>query len=416
MNSSPSRIVISGVGAVTAFGMGTGALWRGLGGGLCGIRPITLFDTASRPFKLAGEVPDFNPASVLGPKGLRLVDRTGLLALCAFHEALADAGLQPETPAMDETGVILGTTMASTASLGSFISQMQRQGPRSVNPAHFPNTVGNSPAGQVSIRFGIRGCNLTVSSGFASSFDAMETAARMLRQGRLQVALAGGVEELSEWTATAFAETGLLSPGASGGKEHCAPFDLDRNGTILGEGSVVFALELEEHARARGIEPRAEYVGGNVRFSAQAAPDNPSPQPALVRTIRSLLEQHRLAPADIDLVVSGASGHPRGDAWEARAILDSLDAAARIPVLAPKSQLGETFSASGAIQMAAALFALEHGTLSPTPGFATPDPACPVDCVPGQPRQTRATTALVTAATPLFHQAACILRAIPCTG
>jgi 3-oxoacyl-[acyl-carrier-protein] synthase II len=402
------RVAVTGVGVVSPLGVGRTAFWQALCRGQSGLGPVTLFDTASIGSHLAGEVRDFRPEDIVGSKGLRLLDRTTRLALCAASLALEDAAIAPPTVDQAQTAVVLATTFGSASGRGDFYIEAVRGGPRAVNPALFPNTVVNSPASQVAIRFGLRGPNTTVSAGFASSLRALEYAADMIRLGRAQAVLAGGVEELSPVTYYAFAKTGTLSP-ADAGPERCLPFDRRRNGTVFGEGAVLFVLESLAAARARGARVHAEYRGGASTTDTTIF-DRPRPRPqAAVRAIREALARAAVEAGEIGWVASGADGSVAGDRAEAWALGQTLGASER-PVVASasKSMLGESFSASGALQAAAAVLGLAEGIVPPTIGFVEAPPRCAVDCVPGTARALRAEHVLVSAVTPLCHHSAAV--------
>jgi 3-oxoacyl-[acyl-carrier-protein] synthase II len=273
------RVVFTGLGVVSPIGVGRAAFWAGLREGRPGLRPVTLFDTAKLHSHLAGEVPDFDPEPILGKKGLRLLDRTTRLALAAAALALDDAGLAPPPAGAERAGVVLATTVGSAQSRGEFFVEAIRGGPRAVNPALFPNTVVNSPASQVAIRFGLRGPNTTIASGFTASLRALDVAARLVASGQADLVLAGGVEELSELTYAAFHNAGLLASADHPAGERSVPFDRHRHGLHLGEGAAILVAEPLERARARGarVPPGARWPGPASRRSAwTASPPGPT--------------------------------------------------------------------------------------------------------------------------------------------
>ncbi|NQT22651.1 MAG: hypothetical protein HQ579_04335 [Candidatus Omnitrophica bacterium] len=194
------RIAITGIGVLASTGIGKDAFWKGLKDGKSGMRPVSLFDTSNLGSKLAGEIVNFDPKAILGQKGLRNLDRTTLLVMCASKLALDDAGLPSPVPEeeTDYFGVTLGSTMGSIWSISEFDKTALRDGPRSVNPALFPNTVINSPASHISIKFNIKGFNTTISTGFCSSIDAIYYAMNMINLYEYHTVLVGGVEELCE--------------------------------------------------------------------------------------------------------------------------------------------------------------------------------------------------------------------------
>ncbi len=409
-----SRVAVTGLGVVSSLGLGKQDFWRGLREGQSGIKPITLFDTSMTRAKLGAEVPDFHPEAILGPKGLRLLDRVTKLGLCAAKLALDDSGLAMTEETAGEIGIVLGTTYGSMASRMDYYLEAIQQGPRSVNPALFPNTIANSPASQIAIRFGIRGFNITLSTGFTSAIEAALHAERFIRANRVRAVLVGGVEELSPVTYLAFDRTGMLSSQTDRNQELCAPYDARRNGTVLGEGAGMLLLEDLESARRRGAHIYAEFLGGAAVTDPEAYFRYRIHTGQGVRCIQEALAKSRTAPEAIDYVAAGANSHRAGDAAEARSLWGALGNGRRqIVASASKSMLGETFSASGGLQIAAALLSLEQGLIPPTLHYEQPDPRCPLDCVPNQAREAKIDRVLVFSQSPLCQSAACVLGRHP---
>src|SRR4030065_110491 len=247
------RVVISGIGVLSPVGIGRQVYWEALFRGKTGFKAISLFDAAPYKVRIAGEISDFDPVSFLGKKGLRTLDRSTRLLSSAAKLAIDDAKLQITDENTNSIGVSIGTTFGSLHSISQFDREGLIEGPRFVNPSHFPNTVINSPTSQVSIRFKIKGFNTTISTGFCASLDAVSYAADFIRLNRADVVLAGGVEELCEETFLGFHNLGCLS-GTDGSEPICCPFDARRNGIILSEGAVVLVLEYEEYALNRGAK------------------------------------------------------------------------------------------------------------------------------------------------------------------
>jgi len=347
------RVVITGVGVVAPNGIGKEEFWANCAGGVSGIKPITLFDVSKYRCKYAGEVSNFHPEKYLGSKGLRNLDRTTMLSLVAAKLAIEDAGLEITDENRDDIGVVLGSTMGSVHSISEFDKEGLREGPRYVSPAHFPNTVINSPASQVAIRFGLRGLNSTISTGFSASLDAIGYAMDMLRFDRAKTLLVGGVEELCIQTFLGFYKLGFLATSQNGSPPLFCPFHAQRCGALLGEGAAFFILELLEHAQARDAKVYAELLS----FASQFHPDSlrryDSEAKSQIHVIRESIKAAELSPADIDSISACANSTQAVDAMEQKAFdavfgIDASD----IPISAVKSVLGESFSASGAFQLA----------------------------------------------------------------
>lgn len=364
------RVVITGLGVISPIGIGKEVFSDELFRGTDGIKPISLFDASQFKQKLAGEVTDFTPENLLGAKGLRVLDRSTKLISCAAKLALDDAGLAITEENSRQVGVAIGTTFGSIKSISDFDREALVEGPRYVNPAFFPNTVINSPASQVSIRFGIKGFNTTISTGFCASLDALGYAANFIRLNRASAVLAGGVEELCIQTFLGFYKTGCMAGIKDDSTALSCPFDRRRNGIVLGEGSVVFVLEDLEAALARKASIYAEVLGFASTFHKEQG---------LQRSMQLALAKSNFKPGHIDYISSGANSSVDGDKHEAEAIekIFSHD----IPVSAVKSMTGECYSAGAAMQMLAAVCAINKQMVPPTINYKEKDPACALNIV-----------------------------------
>ncbi|HMK64276.1 MAG TPA: beta-ketoacyl synthase N-terminal-like domain-containing protein, partial [Thermodesulfobacteriota bacterium] len=245
------RVVISGVGLATPLGTGRDAFWQRLLRGDAGISPITAFDTSPFISKLGAAVSDFNPKEYISLKNLRKMDRTSSLAVASARMALEDAGVTVNPSNRDQTGIILGTAFGSTDVAAQFAGVIFNEGPGLASPFLVPNTVMNAPAGHASIELGFRGINSTINHREASAETAIVYAASAIKQGRADVVLAGGVDIISEFFFRVLSRFKALSP-TDGGPEEACPFDLRRNGPVIGEGAGVVCLESSDRAEARG--------------------------------------------------------------------------------------------------------------------------------------------------------------------
>lgn len=367
------RVVITGLGMVSPIGIGKDAFCDGLFKGISGIRPVTLFDTALYKVKTAGEITDFTPETFLGAKGLRTLDRSTKLVSSATKLALDDAKLAISEKNSGQVAIAVGSTLGSIKSISDFDREALVEGPRYVNPALFPNTVINSAASQVSIRFNIKGFNATLSTGYSASLDAINYAADFLRLGRIKVVLAGGVEELCEQLFIAFYKTGCMAGLSEGGAELSCPYDLRRNGVLLGEGSAILALEDLDSALERKVPILAEIKG----FSSCLDKDS-----GIERAMRGALKQAGLNSGDVDCILAGANSSLEGDRQEAKAIKDVFAKEAKsLYISAVKSMVGEQYSNSGALQAAAGVLAIEKQMLPPTINYQDKDPLCDLNIV-----------------------------------
>jgi 3-oxoacyl-[acyl-carrier-protein] synthase II len=403
------RIAITGIGVLSPIAIGREAYWQGLYQGKTGFRPVTLFDSAPFSVHLAGEVPDFDPVSFLGKKGLRDLDRSTRLVCSAAKLAMEDSKLEITEANTHFMGVSLGTTFGSLHSISQFDRSGLIEGPRSVNPSHFPNTVINSPASQVSIRFKIKGFNTTISTGFCASLDSVSFAADFIRLNRADVVLAGGVEELCEETFMGFHNLGYLS-GADGSEPRCCPFDARRNGTILSEGAAILVLEDEAHALKRGASILALVLGYGNAFDPSADSSFDHAGQGLKNATVHALKDASIDSKDIDYICACSNSTKGLDRMETRIIKELFgDHAFKISVSSVKSMVGESYSASGALSLAAAVGALQNAFIPPTVNYHERDPECDLDYVPGKTRQMQIENALVISADPYGQNTAVIL-------
>jgi 3-oxoacyl-[acyl-carrier-protein] synthase II len=406
------NIVITGIGVLSPIGIGKDGYWEALFQGKTGFRPISLFDTGSFRVNIAGEIADFDPLSFLSKKGLRDLDRSTRLVCSAAKLAIDDSKLVVTENNAHSTGVAVGTTFGSLHSISQFDRTGLIEGPRSVNPSHFPNTVINSPASQVSIRFKIKGFNTTVSTGFCASLDAVSYAADFIRLNRANVVLTGGVEELCEETFLGFHNLGYLS-GTNGTEPLCCPFDARRNGTILSEGAAMLLLEDEEHARSRGASLLAQVLGYASAFDPLADCSFNHAGLGLKNAISLALKNAVLNPDNIDYICACSNSTKGLDRMETGVIKDIFGKhALTIPVSSIKSMVGESFSASGALSLAAAAGVLQKGVIPPTVNYQQKDPACDLDYVPNTARRKQVRNVLVTAVDPYGQNSAVILGAV----
>lgn len=404
-------VVISGIGIVSPIGIGRDNYWEGLSQGKTGFREITLFDTSPFHVHQGGEIADFDPLSLLGKKGLRDLDRSTRLICSAAKLAIEDARLEITEDNTHSTGVSIGTTFGSLHSISQFDRSGLVEGPKAVNPSHFPNTVINSPASQVSIRFKIKGFNTTISTGFCASLDALSYAVDFIQLNRADVVLAGGVEELCEETFMGFHALGCLS-GRDGSGPLCCPFDARRNGTILSEGAAVLVLEEEKHALDRGAAILARVAGCGNAFDPSAGSGFHHAGQGLKNAITQALQTASLSPEDVDYICACSNSSRGLDRMETRVIKEVFGKHAyTIPVSAIKSMVGETYSASGAMSLAAAAGAIQKGFIPPTVNYREKDPECDLDYVPITARQESIRNVLVTSADPYGQNSAVVMSA-----
>lgn len=401
-------VVITGIGVLSPIGIGKEAFWEGLKKGRAGFKTISIFDTSNFNVHIAGEI-EFDPVEFLGKKGIRDLDRSTRLINSASKLAIDGSRLEITEENTHYTGVSIGTTFGSLHSIFQFDREGLLEGPRFVNPSHFPNTVINSPASQISIRFKIKGFNTTISTGFCSGLDAVYYASDFIKLKRADIILAGGVEELCEETFLGFYKLGYLS-GNDGSDPICCPFDMRRNGIILSEGAVILIIEDEEHALNRGADILAKVLGYGNSFNPTGYKKNKYEGIGLKNAISIALKEASLMPEGIDYVCSCANSTKELDRMETEVIKGVFgEYANKIPVSSIKSMIGESFSASGALALTAAIGAIQRGFIPPTINYKERDNLCDLDYVPNEPRQRDINTVLVTSADPYGQNTAVVI-------
>ena len=361
-----SRVVITGIGTATPAGLTNRDLWQALTEKRSAIEAVSLFDTSPFRCSLAAQVKALDSDSFPGRKSLWKISRSIALAFAAANSGLEDAGIDVTPGKHPEIGVVYGTTLGGLSPLLQLDRQALSEGPRATDPMLFPSAGASAPSCQISITLGMQAFNTTLSNGQTSGLDAIQYAAQFIRLGRAETVLAGGVEEVSLDTFRACCKGRLLAGSRVGTTEEMRPFDAGRSGFVLGEGAAVLVLESLEHALARNARIYAEFSGYGSSFG-------PSPETrvdAAVTAMNNALSRSGLASSAIGAVFANANGSVAGDRLEGQALHSALPGC---PVTSIKPVVGESYSAAGAIQSAAAILALCHQVLPGTAGFNLPD-------------------------------------------
>jgi 3-oxoacyl-[acyl-carrier-protein] synthase II len=378
MTDNRRRVVVTGMGMVTALGNDVPTTWAGLVAGRSGIRTIEAFDPSRLDSQMAGEVRGFDAGSLLDRKEIRRTDRYAQLGLVAAAQALTQAGLPErfEGDLAERTGVILGTGLGGVGTLIDGFTTNALRGPDRISPFMVPMGIPNVGAGQVAIQFGMTGPNFTTVSACATGGHAIGEASEIIRRGDADVMVAGGAEAaIYEAMVGGFASMRALSTRNDDPAGASRPFDAGRDGFVIGEGAGVLVLEALEHAEARGAEVLAELVGYGATADASHI-TLPAPGGiGAVRAARRALEKAGLTPADVDHVNAHATSTPEGDRAELQAIRTIFgDDAGRIAITANKSMLGHTLGAAGAIEAIVTVMTLREGCVPPIVNLGDPDP------------------------------------------
>ena len=370
-NRFDRRVLVTGIGVVTPLGVGKERFAEALRRGETGIREISSFSTEALGSHLGAEVRDFHPRDFITLKNLRRMDRLSAMTTAAVRMALDDAGIAVSHANRDRIGIVMGTAFGNTELKVQSARILFTEGPGMVNPIHVPNTVMNAPAGHASIEIGFRGVNTTVNHLAVSAETAIACAAMEIRRGTADVILAGGADMLSPFFCEALGRFRALSP-TDGGDEGARPFDVARNGPVMGEGCGIVCLEAGEPARARGAAPYGEISGWGMA-SAPAPPTGWSGDPRGFRlAVERALRMAGAAAPEIDCISAAGNGGREPDAMEAAAYGRIFGAAGSGPLITTlKGATGEIF-ASGGIRAAALALAIRDGVVPPAVGLRRP--------------------------------------------
>jgi 3-oxoacyl-[acyl-carrier-protein] synthase II len=381
------RVVVTGMGMITALGNDVESTWAGMVAGRSGIRTIEAFDPSRLTSRMAGEVRDFDPSGLLDRKDMRRIDRYIQFGLVAARQALDQAGLPArfEGDLAERTGVILGTGLGGVGTLIEGFTVNALRGPDRISPFLIPMGIPNIGSGQIAIQFGMTGPNFTTVSACATGGHALGEGSEIIRRGDADIMVTGGAEAgIYEAMVGGFAAMRALStrnddpPGAS------RPFDTGRDGFVIGEGAGVVVLEALDHAEARGATVLGELIGYGATADASHI-TLPAPGGiGAVKAARRALEKAGLTPDDIDHVNAHATSTPEGDKSELLAIKTIFgESVGRIPITANKSMVGHTLGAAGAIEAIVSLLTIRDGCIPPTINLVDPDPeAAGLDLTP----------------------------------
>ena len=388
-----NTLVITGMGAVTPVGIGVDEYWRALIEGRCGVGPITRFDASALPVQIAAELKDFEPTDFM-PKSLaRTMDPFMQFAFAAAEQALADSGLAIESES-DRVGIVMGTAMdgvTTVAQTQAAFDEGHRVGPRFV-----PMTIGNIAAAQIAIAHGIHGPSLTLNTACSAGGDAIMTAAMLLLSGEADAVLAAGGESiLCPIVVSGLSQAKALSRRNDDPEHACRPFDLDRDGFVIGEGGGALVIETEAHALARGAKIHAVLAGwantSDAHHVTAPCPDGAGAAACMQRALR----RAGMQPADIGYINAHGTSTPLGDKAETmavKAVFGGRESAP--PVSSTKSATGHLMGAGGLTEAIACIKAIQDGMLPPTLHLDTPDPDCDLDYVPNTARRADISAAM----------------------
>ena len=390
------RVVVTGLGAVTPIGNNVAEYWSGLTSGRNGVASISLFDAANHACRFAAEVKGFDPTGFIEPKEAKRWDRFCKFGVVAAKQALAHAGLEITDANADRIGVSIGSGVGGLLTMETQAHVLEGKGPGRVSPFTVPMMIPNMATGLAAIALGAKGPSSAVATACAAGSNAIGDAFRLLQLGKADAMVCGGAESaITPLGVAGFASAKALSFRNDDPSSASRPFDRDRDGFVIGEGSGVLVLETLAHAEARGATILAEIVGYGTTCDAHHIT---SPTPGGVggaAAMRLALEDGGIGADSIDYVNAHGTSTPANDSNETAAIKSALGArAGQIPVSSTKSMTGHLLGGSGGIEAVACVLALQHNVIPPTINHTNPDPECDLDVVPNSAREHTLETVL----------------------
>ena len=389
-NNSDRRVVVTGLGVVTPLGNDLNSFWQNLIAGQCGIDKITAFDATAFATQIAGEVKNFDLTPAFpSPKEIRRTDRYTQFGVYAAWSALKDSRLDLATENCDEIGVFLGSGIGGLQTTSEQLKVLLERGPGRLSPFMIPMLISNMASGVVSMYFNLRGPNFATCSACATANHAIGEAWRTIKMGDAQVMLAGGAEAtVVPIGIGGFCAMRAMSTRNDDPKRSSRPFDKDRDGFVMGEGSGVIVLEELEHAKKRGAQIYCEIAGyGNTADAHHLTAPSPGGEGA-ARCMKMALRSGGLNLTDVNYINAHGTSTPQGDICETQAIKSVFgDYARKLVVSSTKGATGHMLGAAGAVEMAACALAIKHGIVPPTINLQNPDPECDLDYVPNAARE-----------------------------
>jgi len=379
-----TRIVVTGVGAITPLGIGANTYWRGIVDGRSGISYIDAFDTSDLEVKIGGQVRGFNPRDFMDFKVAKRMDRFAQFAVAASREAIENANLTIDDSNRERVAVMVNTGGGGIPAIGLEVENMITKGPRSVHPLLIPVFAPNMASCQVSMAFGIHGPSVTSVAACAAGVQAFIDAVNLIKRGDADVAITGGTEAgLTQVAIASLASMTALSRRNDPPEAASRPFDSARDGFVFSEGSAIMVLETEEHALARGANIIAEVVGGSMTSDAYHI-TAPAPGGAgAARAMKRALARNEIAPESVDFVAAHATATDVGDIAETEALKSAFgDHAYKLSISANKGAIGHLLGAAGATSSMNAVLAIRDGIIPPTINLTNQDPRCDLNYTP----------------------------------
>ncbi|MFA5353459.1 MAG: beta-ketoacyl-ACP synthase II [Thermodesulfovibrionales bacterium] len=383
------RVVVTGLGLVTPMGIGVEASWRSAVEGRSGLGPITQFDASSLPVRIAGEVKEFDPSLYIELKEIKKMDRFIHLAMASATMAMEDSGLKITEENAERVGVIIGAGMGGLPAIEHYHKVMLEKGIRKVTPFFIPMIIINLASGNVSIKFGAKGPNSAAVTACATGSHSIGDAFRIIQRGEADAMIAGGTESvITPLGIVGFSVMKALSTRNDEPEKSSRPFDTDRDGFVMGEGSGVVILESLESALARGARIYAEIVGYGMSSDAYHI-TSPAPEgEGAARCMKAALKDAGIMPEEVGYINAHGTSTKYGDELETLAIKSVFgDHAYKLSVSSTKSMTGHLLGAAGGVEAVFSILAMRDGIIPPTINLDNPDPECDLDYTPNTARK-----------------------------
>jgi 3-oxoacyl-[acyl-carrier-protein] synthase II len=386
-----NRVVVTGLGMISALGLDTAATWQGLIAGKSGIDNITLFDATNYATRFAAEVKGFDPTAYVNRKDARHMDRFTQFAVVATLQAVKDAKLTIDDSNRHDIGVIIGSGVGGLATLQEQIQNLLQNGPDRVNPFLVPMMIADSASGQVSIILGAKGPNFCATSACSSSADAVGIAFETIKRGDVKAVIAGGAEAaICPIGIAGFVACKALSCRNDSPQTASRPFDASRDGFVIGEGAATLILEELSFARKRGARILAEVAAYGASGDAYHITQPLEDGSGAAQAMSAALVKAGWQPGEVNYINAHGTSTPLNDRMETKAIKTVFgDCAKSVPISSTKSMTGHLLGGAGALEAAVCVLTLQYGIIPPTINLMNPDPECDLDYVPNTARQAQ---------------------------
>jgi 3-oxoacyl-[acyl-carrier-protein] synthase II len=383
------RVVVTGIGLITPLGIGVEDSWNSIIAGRAGIRRITHFDSSNFPTQIAGEVEGFNPEDYIEPKEIKKMDRFIHFAIATATMAINDSGLKITDGNAEKVGVIVGSGIGGLHAIEHYHSVFLEKGPRRISPFFIPMLVINLASGQISIKFGAKGPNSAVATACATGSHSIGDAYKIIQRGDADAMIAGGTEAvitplgIGGFNAMKTLSTRNDEPGKAS-----RPFDIDRDGFVMGEGSGIVILESLESAMDRGVRIYAEIVGYGMTADAYHI-TSPAPEgEGAARCMQMTLKDGSVDPSEVDYINAHGTSTKYGDEIETNAIKTVFrEHSYKVAISSTKSMIGHLLGAAGGVEAAVTVLSIYNDIITPTINLDKPDPECDLDYVPYKSRK-----------------------------